>query len=53
LGTAPAAVTARHIARKDAFDFNQPPQRFKKIPAVLSKEYFMLQPIELRIRDAE
>ncbi|HYL27741.1 MAG TPA: alkaline phosphatase family protein, partial [Candidatus Nitrosotalea sp.] len=35
----------------DAFDFSKPPRKFKTIPSVYGKEYFMHQPIDRRMPD--
>ena len=32
----------------DCFDFDQPPRKFKVIPSVLGKEYFLHQPLDTR-----
>jgi phospholipase C len=52
-GLAPlAASDARATSpEKDCFDFTKPPRKFKVIPTVLGKEYFMRQPIDLRPPD--
>jgi phospholipase C len=53
LGRLAASDTRAKSPEKDAFDFNAPPRPFKKIPTALGKEYFMHQPLDLRIPDAE
>jgi phospholipase C len=53
LGRLAASDTRAKSPEKDAFDFQAPPRPFKKIPTVLGKEYFMQQPLDLRIPDAE
>ncbi len=37
----------------DAFDFNQPPRKFKIIPTTLDAHYFLQQPPDYRIPDNE
>jgi phospholipase C len=37
----------------DAFDFRQPPRRFRVIQAPHGKEYFVRQPLETRWPDTE
>jgi phospholipase C len=38
---------------QDCFDFNQPPRKFKKIPAPYDEQFFLHQPPDHRIPDAE
>ena len=38
---------------KDCFDFKKPPRAFQVIPTVLGKEYFLHQPADHRVPDAE
>ena len=48
------AMTAsdkRANAPDDAFDFNKPPRKFKTIPAVYRREYFLHQPPDYHIPD--
>lgn len=37
-----ASDTRAKSPAKDSFDFNQPPRKFKVIPSVLGKEYFLI-----------
>jgi phospholipase C len=46
-----ASDTRATSPEKDCFDFTKPPRKFKVIPTVLGKEYFMRQPIDLRPPD--
>jgi phospholipase C len=48
-----SASDARATPPDDAFDFKKPPRSFKPIPTVLGKDYFMRQPLDTRLPDAE
>jgi phospholipase C len=48
-----SASDKRATPPDDAFDFNKPPRQFKKIPTPRSKDYFMHQPLDPRIPDAQ
>ena len=43
-----ASDTRANSPATDAFDFSQPPRKFKVIPSSLGKEYFLRQPLDTR-----
>jgi phospholipase C len=53
LGRLSASDTRATSPATDCFDFNQPPRTFKKIHAPLGKEYFLHQPPDYHIPDAQ
>ena len=53
LGRLSASDTRATSPEKDCFDFNKPPRSFQVIPTVLGKEYFLHQPVDHRVPDAE
>ncbi len=53
LGRLSASDRRATSPEKDCFDFKKPPRKFKVIPTVLGKEYFMHQPLDLRPPDTE
>ncbi len=48
-----ASDTRAASPEKDCFDFKKPPRKFKVIPTVLGKQYFMHQAPDLRPPDAQ
>ena len=49
-----AATDARAASPgKDCFDFTKPPRRFVAIPANLNERYFLDEPLDTRVPDAE
>jgi phospholipase C len=48
-----SASDTRANSPKDAFDFNAPPRKFKKIPSTLGVDYFLHQPPDNHIPDAQ
>jgi hypothetical protein len=48
-----AQSDARANAPDDAFNFNQRPRKFKKIPTAHGSDYFLRQPPDLRPPDAQ
>jgi phospholipase C len=48
-----AASDSRANSPDDSFDFNQPPRKFKVIPSVFGKDYFLHQAPDHHILDAE
>jgi phospholipase C len=48
-----AAADKRANPPDDAFRFDKPPRKFKVIPTVLGKDYFMHQPPDLRPPDSQ
>ena len=48
-----AASDTRATSPLDAFDFNAPPRKFEAVPADYGIDYFMHQPPDYRIPDAE
>jgi phospholipase C len=54
-GLAPLAASDKRATSpaKDCFDFSKPPRKFKDIPTVLSREYFLDQPTAHRPPDTQ
>ncbi|HYL27742.1 MAG TPA: alkaline phosphatase family protein [Candidatus Nitrosotalea sp.] len=46
-----ASDTRATSPEKDCFDFTKPPRKFKTIPSLYGKEYFMHQPVDRRVPD--
>ncbi len=53
LGRLSASDARATSPEKDCFDFKKPPRKFKVIPTVHNKDYFMHQPLDLRPPDTE
>ncbi len=53
LGRLSASDARATSPEKDCFDFKKPPRKFQTIPTVLSKDYFMHQPPDLRAPDTQ
>jgi phospholipase C len=53
LGRLAASDRRATSPERDCFDFNQPPRKFKKIHAPHDAEFFLRQPADYRIPDAE
>jgi hypothetical protein len=53
LGRLAPSDTRATSPQADAFDFNAPPRKFETIPSVHGIDYFMHQPPDHRIPDAE
>ncbi len=53
LGRLSASDSRATSPEKDCFDFKKPPRKFKVIPTVLGKEYFMHEPPDLRPPDTQ
>lgn len=45
--------TRANSPESDAFDFNQPPRKFRIIPTALGAQYFLHQPLDYRAPDNE
>jgi phospholipase C len=48
-----SASDTRATSPTDAFDFTQPPRKFKLIPADYSEQYFLHQPADHRAPDSQ
>jgi phospholipase C len=53
LGRLSASDTRANSPAQDAFDFNQPPRKFKVIPAAYGKDYFLHQAPDNHIPDTQ
>ncbi len=53
LGRLSASDARAKSPEKDCFNFDKPPRKFKTIPTVLGKDYFMHQPLDLRPPDTQ
>ncbi len=53
LGRLGLSDTRATSPEKDCFDFKKPPRKFKVIPTVLGKDYFMHEPPDLRPADTQ
>ena len=53
LGRLAAADTRANSPAGDAFDFNRAPRKFVPITAPYGKDYFLRQPIDLHVPDAQ
>jgi phospholipase C len=53
LGRLSASDARANSPAQDAFDFNRRPRKFKVIPSVYGKEFFLHQPPDYRIPDTQ
>ena len=53
LGRLASSDTRATSPKKDCFDFKKQPRKFKVIPTVLGKDYFMHQALDLRPPDTQ